>query len=29
MSFSIHVDNKKKDISNLSEGPTQGLVSKN
>ena len=25
MSFSIHVDNKKKDILILGEGPTQGL----
>ena len=25
MSSSIHVDNKKKDISILGEGPTQGL----
>ena len=27
MSFSIHVDNKKKDISVLGRGPTQGLES--
>ena len=25
MSFSVHVDNKKKDILMLGEGPTQGL----
>ena len=25
MNLSVHIDNKKKDISILGEGPTQGL----